>query len=96
MAELVQVMEQKKAEAEVQGARSQSVFNSSLSFLGKVYAPLENSLSAHVASPDAGPNNSKQLHSPSTTLKETLMVACPACLAFCYFTAALLPATGYL
>lgn len=53
-------MEQERAEAEVEGARSQSVFNSSLSFLGKDYAPLENSLSAHVASPDAGPNNGEQ------------------------------------
>ncbi|CAL8467568.1 g7106 [Coccomyxa elongata] len=51
------VMEQERAEAEAEGARSQSVFNSSLSFLGKDYAPLENSLSAHAASPNAGPNN---------------------------------------
>ncbi|EIE24561.1 hypothetical protein COCSUDRAFT_61991 [Coccomyxa subellipsoidea C-169] len=49
-----QAAKQDAAEAQMQGARSQSVFNSSLGFLGKDYAPLENSLSAHGPSPDTG------------------------------------------
>ncbi|KAK9909303.1 hypothetical protein WJX75_000201 [Coccomyxa subellipsoidea] len=48
--------EQDAAKAELEGARSQSVFNSSLSFLGKDYAPLENSLSARGPSPDTAPD----------------------------------------
>lgn len=76
-------MEQERAEAEVEGARSQSVFNSSLSFLGKDYAPLENSLSAHVASPDAGPNNGEQLARSLNTLIATLTLAWSACITPC-------------
>ncbi len=57
-----QAAEQDAAEAQMQGARSQSVFNSSLGFLGKDYAPLENSLSAHGPSPDTG--NDTCAHTP--------------------------------
>jgi hypothetical protein len=62
---LAQAAEQDAAKAELEGARSQSVFNSSLSFLGKDYAPLENSLSARGPSPDTAPDTGEQ--HPSTT-----------------------------
>lgn len=45
-------MEKDAAAAGIETARSQSVFNSSLGFLGKNYTPLESSLSARGLSPD--------------------------------------------